>query len=258
MDIKYIYFYIVPFAGFLADIAILIVIYFAGKRRQSRYSLSIFYVGIAGWNLYLFLSYISKTSEMAMQSFFYMYTFQLLMTNSFLLFSLEQAKVSLPKIENLLKISLFFSAIWFLLLIYSYFFSASNNVFIDGVKKYEWGYYPNAGYGSYITHIYWGFIFITSFYYLIKHIRVHPEDKRTKIITLLFFLMILASLTNFIAIWGKNTLPIGNAADAILSTILAAIFFREQFLETKAKIFLKFAGISSYFNCCMVTFGFSV
>jgi DNA-binding CsgD family transcriptional regulator len=245
MEAKYLYFYIIPFAGFLADIAILIVLYFSKERRQSRFSLSIFYTGIAGWNLFLFFTYLSHIQEEAMKSLYYFYGFQLLMTNSFLLFCLEQSKVPLPKIEKIIKISLGFTAIWFLLLNYSYLFSKENNLFIKGVQKFDWGFYPNAGYGSYITNIYWLFVFIISLYYLFLYIKNHTEDKRTKIITFLFLLMILASITNFVALWGFKTLPIGNAADAILSTILAAIFFREQYLENKAKLFLKIAGIIS-------------
>ncbi len=245
MEIKYLYFYIVPFAAFLADIAILIVLYFTKERRQSRFSLPLFYTGIGGWNLFLFLTYIAENSEEAMHSLFYFYTSQLLMTNSFLLFSLEQSKVSLPKIENIMKVSFFFSGIWLVLLIYSYFFSEINNIFIEGVKRYEWGFYPEAGYGSYITNIYWGFVFIVSFYFLFKYIFKNPQDKRVRIITIIFVLMFIMSLTNFIVLWGFNTLPIGNAGDAILSTILAAIFFREQYLENKAKIFLRIAGIIS-------------
>ncbi|GIX41422.1 MAG: hypothetical protein KatS3mg129_1155 [Leptospiraceae bacterium] len=256
MEAKYIYFYIVPFAGFLADIAILIVLYFSGERRQSRFSLSVFYTGIAGWNLFLFLSYLSHTPEQAMNTLYYFYSFQLLMTNSFLLFSLEQSKTPIPVIERNIKISLVFTAIWFLLLNYSYLFAPQNNLFINGVQKFDWGFYPHAGFGSYITHLYWAFVFITSFYYLAKYIKNHPEDKRIKIITILFLLMVLASITNFIALWGLKTLPIGNAADAILSTILAAIFFREQYLENKAKIFLKIAGIISAIAMTLIVIWF--
>lgn len=245
MEIKYLYFYIVPFAAFLADIAILIVLYFTRERRQARISLPLFYTGIAFWNLFLFFTYIAKIPEEAMQSLFYFYTSQLLMTNSFLLFNLEQSKVLLPKIEKIMKISFFFSGIWLAMLLYSYFFSEKNNIFIDGVKKYAWGFYPEARYGSYITNIYWAFVFIISFYFLFKYISQNPEDKRTKIITILFVLMLIMSLSNFIVLWGFNTLPIGNAGDAVLSTLLAAIFFREQYLENKAKIFLKIAGIIS-------------
>ncbi len=245
MEIRYLYFYIVPFAAFLADIAILIVLYFTRERRQYRISLPLFYTGVGSWNLFLFFTYIAKLPEEAMQSLFYFYTSQLLMSNSFLLFNLELSKVSFPKIEKIMKLSFFFSGIWLLLLIYSYFFSQTNDIFIEGVRKYEWGFYPEAGYGSYITNIYWAFVFITSFYFLFKYILHNPEDKRTKIITVLFVSMFIMSLTNFIVLWGFNTLPIGNAGDAVLSTILAAIFFREQYLENKAKIFLKIAGIIS-------------
>lgn len=256
MEAKYIYFYIVPFAGFLADIAILIVLYFSGERRQSRFSLSVFYTGIAGWNLFLFLSYLSHTPEQAINTLYYFYGFQLLMTNSFLLFSLEQSKIPIPVIERNIKISLVFTGMWFLLLNYSYLFAPQNNLFINGVQKFDWGFYPRAGYGSYITNMYWAFVFITSFYYLAKYIKNHPEDKRTKIITILFLLMVLASITNFIALWGLKTLPIGNAADAILSTILAAIFFREQYLDNKAKIFLKIAGIISAIAMTLIVIWF--
>lgn len=245
MEERYFYFFLVPLAGFLADIAILIVNYFSQKRSISRFSLSIFYVGIAIWNLILFIGYLSRSEEEAKNSFFYMYTIQLLMTNSFLLFCMEQSQQPLQKIEKFLKISLIFSGIWYILLLYSYFFTEGNQLFIYGVKKYEWGYYPIAGYGSYITHIYWGFIFISSLNFLIRYNLQHPEDKRTKIITILFILMIIASISNFIVIWEKDILPLGNAADAILSTILAAVFYREQFLESKAKFFLKLAGIIS-------------
>jgi hypothetical protein len=71
MDHRFLYFYIVPFAALLADIAILIVLYFSGERRQSRFTLTMFYVGIAGWNLYLFLTYIAPTPEQATQNLFY-------------------------------------------------------------------------------------------------------------------------------------------------------------------------------------------
>jgi len=245
MDHRFLYFYIVPFAALLADIAILIVLYFSEERRQSRFTLTMFYVGIAGWNLYLFLTYIAPTPEQAIQHLFYMYTFQLMMTNSFLLFSLELSKTSIPTIEKFMKISLFFSFVWYALLNYSYFFSSRNNLFINGVNKFDWGFYPNASYGSYITNLYWLFVFVVSFYYLFRYIKNHPEDKRVKIITGIFVLIVLASITNFVALWGFNTLPIGNAADAVLTTILAAIYFREQYLENKARFFLKVSGIIS-------------
>lgn len=242
---KYLYFYLVPLAGFFADLSILIVNFFSEKRRISRFSLSlsIFYFGIACWNLTLFLGYVSKTSKEAMDVFFYMYTIQLLMTNSFLLFCMEQSNQSLANIEKFLKISLVFSSIWFFLLMYSYFFSLENSIFIRGVKQYSWGFYPIAGYGSYITHIFWGFVFICSLYFLISYGIRHPKDKRTRVITILIVLMILASISNFIVLWGKDILPLGNAADAILTTILAAVFYREQQLKNPAKIFLKIAGI---------------
>jgi hypothetical protein len=134
MDHRFLYFYIVPFAALLADIAILIVLYFSGERRQSRFTLTMFYVGIAGWNLYLFLTYIAPTPEQAIQNLFYMYTFQLLMTNSFLLFSLELSKTSIPTIEKIMKISLFFSFVWYILLNYSYFFFFSKQSFYQRCK----------------------------------------------------------------------------------------------------------------------------
>ncbi len=252
----YLFFYLIPLAGFFSNISILIVIYFMKKSRQYRFSLSLLYSGAVGFNLFQFLSFLTDSYELSMRVYYYYYTIQLLMTNGFLLFSLEFTNKNYKVVRNHMTVSLIFSLIWMVILLYSSILTDLNNLFISGIRKYDWGFYPMPGYGSYITNIYWIYVFVISYYYLFQYLKKNPKDKKGRIIILLFALITIASISNFLTLWEFQILPLGSAFDAILTPILAAIFFREQYLETQAQFFLKIAGIIAAVSFSLVVLWF--
>jgi signal transduction histidine kinase len=122
------------------------------------------------------------------------------------------------------------------------------NLYISGVHKFYWGYYPKAGKFFSLTVLFFVSLYGNSLYLLYKNIRLRDVDvqERSKIkyALIAFFIGSLACI-DYIANYGYCIYPFGYIFIITMLLIIAYAIFRHQLLDVEVVIkkTLLFAGI---------------
>lgn len=237
------YFHFIPFAAFLADVAVLLFLYFLPGKKDHRFAFITLYLGLAGWNLLSFCRYLIPI-EFGYRPFYFIYfTVQPLISIGFVLFATQVTKQSKRTAQITVTVVIAVAIAIELLLIGWAFLPNLDDLFLEGIQETKWGYFPKAGIGLRLYHISIFGSVLVGFFFLIQRSVKHPTELKLKRLSLLFAATGVAGLSNM-AIQQEliNMAPIGNGTDAIVSAVLASLFFKDQYMRSFASLLLRMAG----------------
>jgi DNA-binding CsgD family transcriptional regulator len=226
----------IPLAGFLADSALLFLIFSGTSKSQYKWQLFIFYASLALWNLSVMQLFLAKSQSEAKLILFVAHHIIVLIPWAFLriAFALSgRSKNLASRISDLLTI------IVLIILEYSFWFTADDTAFISGLHKYNWGYYPLLGSGAAVYSFSNVYCIVVGFYLL-----SHPQQdaafaKRMRLIFIVFW---LGALTSHLPVFGVEIFPLGNATDAVVSVFFAKALFEAGHLPSSVQKYLLVAG----------------
>ncbi|MBW7857225.1 MAG: hypothetical protein H3C43_02740 [Leptonema sp. (in: Bacteria)] len=253
------YFHFIPFAAFLADVAVLLFLYFLPEQKQYRFSFIILYLGLAGWNLLSFCRYLIPI-EFGYRPFYFVYfTVQPLISIGFVLFTTQITKQTKRTTQITMTVVIAVAIAIELLLIGWAFLPNLDNLFLSGVQETKWGYFPKAGIGLRLYHISIFSSILVGFFFLIQRSVRHPTELKLKRLSLLFAATGVAGLSNM-AIQQElvSIAPIGNGTDAIVSAILASLFFKDQYMRSFGSLLLRLAGVFAAISITLIIVWFFV
>lgn len=238
-----IYFHFVPFAGFLADVAALIFFYFLPRENRLRTAFIVGYLGMASWNFLTFLNYVSDASESYRLLYYVHFHFVHLIHIGLVLFALRvtarSARVSayvLTLVMVGVGTSLVLTNLWF-------FVPGFEMVMLRGMRLTPWGKAPVAGWGAHLFHVVVYGSLTIGHALLIGHGLRHRGDRRVRWSGMLFLANAIGGLSNLAVFWGFDGIPpLGNGIDALVSALLAALFFRYQYMRRFGQVMLRVAS----------------
>lgn len=237
------YFHFVPFAGFLADVAALIFFYFLPRDNRLRSAFIIGYLGMASWNFLTFLNYSSDASESYRLLYYVHFNFVHLIHIGLILFTLRATNASselsrfvLTAVFSGVAVTLVLANLWF-------FVPGFETIMLLGMRLTPWGKAPVANWGAYVFHlVFYGSLGL-SYLLLFRHSIGLRGDRRLLWPAILFLANTIGGLSNLAVFWGFEGIPpMGNGIDALASALLAALFFRHQFMRKFGRLMLRVAS----------------
>ncbi len=226
----------IPLAGFLADSALLFLIFSGRPRSKYTWPLFIFYAALALWNLSLMQLFLAKSYNEAKVILFIGYHFIALIPWAFL--RIAFALSGQPK--NLAShIADFLTIVILVILEYSFWFTAGDTLFISGLQKYNWGYYPLLGGGAALYAFSNAYCVVVGFYLLSLPQQDTAFTKRMRFIFIVFW---LGALTCHLPVFGVEIFPLGNASEAAVCVFFAKALFETGHLPATSHKYLRIAG----------------
>lgn len=238
-----VYFHFIPFAAFLADVAVLLFLYVLPEKKNFSFSFMVLYVGLAGWNLLCFLRYFIPIESNYRLFYFIYFSIQPLISIGFVLFALQVSEQTIKVKQITMGVVITTAIIVELVLIGWAFVPNLDHLFLIGIKETKWGFFPKAGIGLRLYHISLLGSVLVGFFFLIRKSIRQSSELQLKRLSLLFAATTVAGLTN-VAIQQDliDVAPIGNGTDAIVSAVLTSLFFRNQYMRSLGSLLLRLAG----------------
>lgn len=230
------YYFMIPFAGFLADSSVLLLLISHAGRGRKYWPLIGYYSALSLWNLSVSALFLMDSELHAYRVLYLIHHFIPIYSLAFLWSAMHFSGRTwnwAVHIANVMPLILY------VILEYSFWFTPDDKLFISGVQKYNWGYYPVIGLGAKLYTLMSLYCFLLGAYYYFR-----PAKKDQVLRTTRFYLMLawLGISTSFLPTFGVNVFPLGNATDAIISIFMAAALFRREDLNPRARVYFRVAG----------------
>lgn len=229
----------IPFAGFLADLSVLLLLFSLAGRWRNYWPLIGYYSAMSLWNLSVSGLFLIDTEIHAHWILYITHHFIPFYSLTFLWAAMHFSGRTwnwAVHIANVMPLMLC------VILEYSFWFTPDDKLFISGVQRYSWGYYPIIGPGAKFYTVMSFYCFLLGAYYYWNSPKKDQAFRTTRFYLLLAWLGIS---TSFLPTFGVDIFPLGNASDAIISIFMAAALFRRENLNPRARIYFKVAGGSA-------------
>lgn len=240
------YYFMIPLAGFLADSAIIILLLVNRSHKKYFWSLLWLYATLAFWNLGVMYLVLAQTESEAKFALYVLHHFIATVPVAFMRIALY-ASGRKPNWASAA------ANIWFVLILaiveYSYWLTPNDTIFISGVARYNWGYYPVIGPGAAFYSLLTVFCVGMGFYYLHRPLQPGAFVKKVGLIFVLFW---LGLITSHLPVFGIDVFPLGNATDAIISVFLAQVVFEKEAFKPSARKYLQWAGVLAAIAVAMI------
>lgn len=228
----------IPTAGFLSDVAVIIFLLQVRSGKSFEKPLLLFYFCLANWNLGFAFLCIADSIPNAKLTLYLMHHAHLFISSSFLWLGISLSGRELNKLRNF---AFFLSFLVLILVEYSFWFTPDDTFFISTIKKYSWGFYPLSGIGSLFHDVLFLICIPVSFYFLFNPLKIVISNYN--LIRNLLVVLWLIAIFSFLPLHGYQIYPLGNAADAIVSVFIIFVLYKDSKITGKDDTILRISGL---------------